>query len=296
MKPWVSETFAATAENGPVRRLVLLSHSADNVQVGGSNRTKSMQTPPPPFGCLEPIAWSRGRGPAPRCSAKGGMLEAALRRLVDVLGSGILLLLAAPLFLIIALAVWLTDGDCVFYRQTRAGLLGRPFELVKFRSMRVNNLPTDDDSEIRDGHALVTPAGRRLRRFKMDELPQLLNVLRGDMALIGPRPTVPEQVENYAAFERRRLEIRPGMTGWAQVNGGIELTWPERIMLDVWYVDHRSFWIDVRIVWQTAAVILFGDERSPQALQDAIAYANQEGKKGAHALSRRPSDLSPSPL
>lgn len=199
-----------------------------------------------------------------------------MRRLIDVFSSGILLLLAAPLLLITALAIWLTDRGCVLYRQTRVGLRGRPFELLKFRSMRINTLPLDDVSEIREGHALVTPVGRWLRRFKVDELPQLLNVLRGDMALVGPRPTIQEQVDQYSAFERRRLSVRPGMTGWAQVNGGIEITWPERIMLDVWYADHRSLWLDAMILWQTAAVVLFGDRRNPKALQEAAAYSDRQ--------------------
>jgi len=199
-----------------------------------------------------------------------------LRRLVDVFGSGVLLFLTAPLFLMSALAIWLTDRDSVFYRQTRIGLLGRPFTLLKFRSMRINNLPIDDVTEIWEGHPLVTPVGKWIRRFKVDELPQLLNVLRGDMSLIGPRPPMPEHVEKYNALQRRRFNVLPGMTGWAQVNGGIELTWPERIMLDVWYVYHRSFWLDVRILWCTMAVILFGEERNLKVLQEAIVYANQE--------------------
>lgn len=195
------------------------------------------------------------------------------RRLMDIVGSSIFLLFATPIFLVTSLAIWLTDGDGVFYRQTRVGLRGRPFELLKFRSMRVNSLPLDDVTEIQEGHPLVTPVGRWIRRFKIDELPQLLNVLRGDMALIGPRPAVPEHLENYSSFQRRRLDVRPGMTGWAQVNGGIELTWPERIMLDVWYVDHCSFWMDLRILWRTAAVVLFGEQRNSRTLQEAIAHA-----------------------
>jgi lipopolysaccharide/colanic/teichoic acid biosynthesis glycosyltransferase/glycosyltransferase involved in cell wall biosynthesis len=244
-----------------------------------------MRIPPSQSKYFERLAWSTGLGPAQRCGATGGILETTFRRLSDVCGSGILLLLAAPLFLITALAVWLTDRGDVFFRQTRAGLLGRDFQLLKFRSMQVNNLPLDEVTEIREGHALVTPVGRWIRRFKVDELPQLMNVLRGDMALIGPRPALPEHVERYEGFQRRRLDIRPGITGWAQVNGGIELTWPERIMLDIWYVDHRSFGLDVRILWQTLGVILFGDERNPTALQEAIAHVNQERRNIELALS-----------
>ena len=261
------------APRGSIRPVV--APCADNVQAGGSAPTSGTQTAPP-SGYFKPRAWSTGLGQAQQLAAKGGILARMLQRLIDVFGSGILILLAAPLFLITALAIWSVDRGPVFYRQTRAGLLGRPFELLKFRSMQVNNLALDDVTEIREGHTMVTPVGRWIRRFKVDELPQLFNVLRGDMALIGPRPTVPEQVEKYTAFERRRLSIAPGMTGWAQVNGGIELTWPERIMLDIWYADHHSYWMDARILWGTAAVILFGDERNPEELREATVYANQE--------------------
>jgi lipopolysaccharide/colanic/teichoic acid biosynthesis glycosyltransferase/glycosyltransferase involved in cell wall biosynthesis len=206
---------------------------------------------------------------------------------VDTLGSGILLLLTSPLFLVTALAIWLTDRGSVFFRQTRVGLHGRPFEVLKFRSMRPNNLPLDDVTEIREGHPLVTPVGRGLRRYKIDELPNLLNVFRGEMALIGPRPALQEHIEKYDAFQWRRLNVRPGLTGWAQVNGGIDLTWAQRIMLDIWYVDHRGLWLDVKIMARTVAVILFGEKINPEALWEATAYAAQEtGAIGTESLLR----------
>jgi lipopolysaccharide/colanic/teichoic acid biosynthesis glycosyltransferase len=208
-----------------------------------------------------------------------------LRRLIDVISSGILLLLAMPIFLITALAIWSIDHGPVFYRQTRAGLRGCPFELLKFRSMQVNNLPAVAVGQVGEKHPMVTPVGRWIRRFKIDELPQLLNVFCGEMTLIGPRPTVLEQVEEYSVFQRRRLDLPPGMTGWAQVNGGVELSWPERIMLDVWYVDHPSLWLNMRILWRTAAVILFGDKPNCKALQEAIAYANQQNGEVAPSES-----------
>jgi lipopolysaccharide/colanic/teichoic acid biosynthesis glycosyltransferase len=121
--------------------------------------------------------------------------------------------------------------------------------------MKANNLPCDDVTEIRSGHPLVTPVGSLIRRYKIDELPQLVNVLKGEMSLIGPRPTVPEQVDGFSPFEWRRQEILPGLTGWAQINGGIDITWPERIKLDVWYVDHRSAWIDISILLRTIPVV-----------------------------------------
>ena len=211
-----------------------------------------------------------------------------MRRLIDVLGGSILLLLAAPILLTTAMAIWLSDRCAVFFHQTRVGLHGRPFDLLKFRSMRINNLPLDDVTEIRDGHPLVTPLGKWIRRFKIDELPQLLNVLRGEMALIGPRPGVPEHLVNYNTFQRRRLSIRPGLTGWAQVNGGIELSWPQRIMLDIWYVEHRGFWLDLKIMARTVGVILLGEKPNPQALQKAIEYAAQEIRVMGTESVRRP--------
>jgi len=198
------------------------------------------------------------------------------RRLIDISCSLILLLLASPIFLVTALAIWLTDCGPVFYRQTRAGRRGRPFELVKFRSMKVHHISPLVVGQVRGEHPMVTRVGRRLRRLKIDELPQLFCVLRGEMTLIGPRPTVLEQVKEYTAFQRRRLDIPPGMTGWAQVNGGIEISWPERILLDVWYVDHRSFWLDLKILWRTIGVILFGEAPDSTSLQEAIGYAKQQ--------------------
>ena len=199
-----------------------------------------------------------------------------LRRLIDVLASSVLLLLASPIFLVTALAIRLSDHGPVFYRQTRAGWRGCPFELLKFRSMRVNNLPAVVMGQVGIEHPMVTPVGRWLRRFKIDELPQLLNVLRGEMTLIGPRPTVLEQVKEYTAFQRRRLDVLPGMTGWAQVNGGVEISWPERILLDVWYVDHRSLWLYLKIMWRTITVVLFGEAPDLVSLEEAIRYARQQ--------------------
>jgi lipopolysaccharide/colanic/teichoic acid biosynthesis glycosyltransferase len=200
-----------------------------------------------------------------------------IRRLIDVLGSVFLLVLLSPVLLITALAVWISDPGPVFFRQTRTGRGGRPFQMIKFRSMRLNNLPVDTPEEIGEGrgHPLVTSAGRWLRRLKLDELPQLLNVLRGEMTFVGPRPAVPEQVARYTAFQRRRLEIPPGLTGWAQVNGGAEISWPERIVLEVWYVDHRSLGLDLRILCRTAGVILFGHKANQSAFQEALIYARR---------------------
>jgi lipopolysaccharide/colanic/teichoic acid biosynthesis glycosyltransferase len=198
-----------------------------------------------------------------------------LRRIIKIVGSTVLLALSSPVFVLTALAVWGTDFGPVFYRQTRAGIFGRPFELLKFRSMRVNDRPLDRPEEIGERDPLVTEVGRVIRRLKVDELPQLINVLLGEMTWIGPRPTVLAQVESYTPFQRHRLDILPGMTGWAQVNGGSEISWTERILLEVWYVKHRSFFVDMKILWRTAVVILRGNKANHAVIEEALRYAEQ---------------------
>ena len=198
-----------------------------------------------------------------------------LRRCFDLVLSSVFLAVAAPLMLVTAGCVAL-DGGSVFYRQPRVGLKGQCFQILKFRSMSPNNLTTAQLVEAY-GHGNIRPPevtfiGRWIRRFKIDELPQLLNVLHGEMSMIGPRPTVPEQVLKYSDYERRRLDVLPGLTGWAQVNGGIEYEWPERLLLDVWYVDHRDPWLDLEILCRTAWVVVFGERCDPRALEKAQQY------------------------
>ena len=212
-----------------------------------------------------------------------------LRRIIEVIGSAILLLLSAPVFLITALAVWATDYGPVFYRQTRAGIHGRPFLLLKFRSMRMNDRPVDTPGEIAEGDPLVTAVGRIIRRLKIDELPQLINVLRGEISWIGPRPTLLEQVERYTPFQRRRLDILPGMTGWAQVNGGTEISWPERIVLDVWYVENRTRLLDLQILFRTLFVIVRGYKPNVGALDQALRFAREITSEQELALPVAPS-------
>jgi len=198
-----------------------------------------------------------------------------LRRSIDIFGALVCILLTLPIVPFVALAIALTDRGPVFYRQTRAGYLGKPFTVLKFRSMRINTLAYDNVTEITSDHPLVTPIGAVIRRYKIDELPQILNVLRGEMSLIGPRPTIMEQVAAYTPFQMRRLNVLPGLSGWAQINGGINITWEERIQLDVWYVDHRSLLLDAKILLQTFLVILRGDEARPEPLAMAAAHAQQ---------------------
>jgi lipopolysaccharide/colanic/teichoic acid biosynthesis glycosyltransferase len=175
-----------------------------------------------------------------------------------VLVAGVLLLLTSPLLAASAIAIRLESRGPAFYRQRRVGRHGEPFELVKLRTMVPGAEAMGAGIYVLQGDPRITRIGRLLRRFSLDELPNLLNVLWGDMAIVGPRPTIQEQVDRYTDRQRRRLEVKPGITGWAQVNGRASLPWPERIELDVWYVEHRSFALDVRILLKTARMLLTG--------------------------------------
>jgi lipopolysaccharide/colanic/teichoic acid biosynthesis glycosyltransferase len=156
-----------------------------------------------------------------------------------------------------ALAVKLGDGGPVLYRQTRVGKDGRDFELLKLRTMVVGAESMGAGYAVNRGDARITGAGRVLRRLSLDELPQLWNVLRGDMSVIGPRPTLRYQVDRYDERQRHRLDVKPGITGWAQIHGRAELPWVERIELDLWYVRHRSPSVDLKILLRTP-LALFG--------------------------------------
>jgi lipopolysaccharide/colanic/teichoic acid biosynthesis glycosyltransferase len=178
------------------------------------------------------------------------------KRALDIVGAGVGLTISAPLLAASALAVRLEDGGPVFFRQERVGLDGHPFEVLKLRTMIVDAHTQGAGYAVDKGDSRITRVGHLLRRTSLDELPQLWNVLRGEMSLVGPRPTLSYQVEQYTERQRRRLEVRPGLTGWAQVNGRASLSWPERIELDVWYVEHRSLALDLRILLRTALVLL----------------------------------------
>ncbi len=207
----------------------------------------------------------------PGSTARAG---GTLKRAVDVAAAGTLLVALAPLLALTALGIAVEDGRPVLFRQMRVGAGGREYALLKFRSMRVSPEGTDELEQVRAGHEGVTRVGRVIRRLKIDELPQLLNVLAGDMSLVGPRPAVARRVREYDALQRRRLEVRPGMTGWAQVNGNTEISWDERIELDVWYVDHRSLLLDLRILCRTLLVVLLGERPNPRALETASLHAD----------------------
>jgi lipopolysaccharide/colanic/teichoic acid biosynthesis glycosyltransferase len=181
-----------------------------------------------------------------------------LPRALDLVLAGLALVISSPVLLIAAIAIKIDSRGPVFYRQQRVGLDGAMFEMWKLRTM-THGAPlggiwdplTKDDPR-------VTRAGALLRRTSLDELPNLFNVVRGEMAIVGPRPTISEQVEEYTPEQRRRLEVKPGLTGWAQVNGRASLPWEERIELDVWYVDNRSPRLDLRILGRTVALLVTG--------------------------------------
>lgn len=191
------------------------------------------------------------------------------KRIFDLLLACLLTVLLAPLMAAIALCVRFALGPPVLFSQVRPGLGGRAFVLLKFRTM-TNAL---------DGHGMplpdskrLTAFGRFLRRTSLDELPELINVLRGDMSLVGPRPLLLEYLPLYTAQQARRHEVRPGITGWAQVNGRNAISWEEKFQLDVWYVEHSCWWLDLKILWLTVSKVLRGDGVTQQGSATAEAF------------------------
>jgi len=176
-----------------------------------------------------------------------------MKRLFDLLLSSVLFLLLSPLLLLVALWVRIRLGSPVLFRQHRPGLHGKPFEIFKFRTMTDAR---DADGELLPDAERLTAFGRFLRRFSLDELPQLYNVLRGDLSLVGPRALLMEYLPLYSPEQARRHEVRPGITGWAQVNGRNAISWEEKFEYDVWYVEHRSFMLDMKILWLTLMKVL----------------------------------------
>ncbi len=181
------------------------------------------------------------------------------RRAFDVVVAAAGLVVASPVLLLAMLAVVIESRGGAFYRQRRVGLHGREFEVLKLRTMVAGAEHIGAGMAVNAGDSRITRVGRILRRTSLDELPNLVNVLRGEMAIVGPRPTLPSQVAQYTERERGRLAVRPGITGWAQVNGRTSLPWSERIELDLWYVEHRKLRTDLVIVWQTVRMLVNGD-------------------------------------
>jgi len=181
-----------------------------------------------------------------------------IRRAVDVVVSALALLLSSPLLLAAMLAIRLESPGPMIYRQRRAGRGGKPFDVLKLRTMVDGAEHIGAGMAVNANDSRITRVGAFLRRSSLDELPNLLNVLRGEMTLVGPRPTLPAQVDRYTERQRGRLAVKPGITGWAQVNGRASLPWPERIELDLYYVENRSLSLDLRILVRTPAMVLGG--------------------------------------
>ena len=183
-----------------------------------------------------------------------------LRRAFDIAVAATVLVLASPVLLVALVAIRLESKGPAIYRQRRVGLDGREFDVLKLRTMVDGAERLGAGLAVDAGDARITRIGALLRRTSIDELPNLVNVLRGEMAIVGPRPTVPSQVAQYSERERGRLAVRPGITGWAQVNGRATLPWSERIELDLWYIEHRSWRLDLEILVRSARQVLGGDD------------------------------------
>ena len=197
-------------------------------------------------------------------------IERALKRALDVGVSSSILLVTAPLSLGVAAAIAATMGRPIFYSQERTGQHGRPFRFLKFRTMRQTERGEDP---IASHRARLTPLGAFLRATSLDELPSLIHVVRGEMSLVGPRPLLPQYRERYTAYQSRRHEVTPGVTGWAQIHGRNRLAWEDRLDLDVWYVEHWSLPLDLRILWRTLALAL-----SPGEIASEFDAASEEFK------------------
>jgi sugar transferase EpsL len=201
-----------------------------------------------------------------------------MKRVFDFFSVALGLTLIIPLLGVTAILVRIKHGSPVLFSQTRPGLYGKPFKMFKFRTMTnerdaAGNLLPDDKR--------LTRFGKFLRSTSLDELPELINVLKGEMSLVGPRPLLIEYLDRYTPEQARRHEVRPGITGWAQVNGRNAISWEEKFKLDVWYVDNRSFWLDIRILWMTIVKVFKRDgiSQEGQATAEKFMGSSKEGKK-----------------
>ncbi|PKO82905.1 MAG: sugar transferase [Betaproteobacteria bacterium HGW-Betaproteobacteria-11] len=196
------------------------------------------------------------------------------KRLFDFVVALLLVVLSSPVIMTTAAFIAWRMGLPVLFRQQRPGLKGLPFEVLKFRTMAVAGA----DGQPLSDEARLTPLGAFLRRYSLDELPQLINVLKGDMSLVGPRPLLMEYLSLYSAEQARRHEVRPGITGWAQVMGRNALSWEEKFALDVWYVDHQSFWLDLKILVMTVARVFSGAGVSKEGFATTEKFRGTAGR------------------
>jgi lipopolysaccharide/colanic/teichoic acid biosynthesis glycosyltransferase len=195
------------------------------------------------------------------------------KRLIDIVISLIFIILLSPLYVIVAVFIFLFLGRPVFFMQERPGLNGKTFNIIKFRTMRDDH---DNNGQLLSDERRLTSFGRLLRSTSLDELPELFNVLRGQMSLVGPRPLLPEYLPLYSEEQKRRHEVRPGLTGLAQVNGRNAISWDKRLAYDVYYVDHFSLWLDIKIIVKTILVVV---QRRGIEYKDSV---NNEKFKGSH--------------
>jgi lipopolysaccharide/colanic/teichoic acid biosynthesis glycosyltransferase len=200
------------------------------------------------------------KGRADRFCPPTATISAVLRRAIDIVVSATALAFASPILLVAAVAIRVESPGPIIYRQRRSGLQGREFDVLKLRTMVDGAEHKGAGLAINENDSRITRVGALLRRTSLDELPNLVNVLRGEMSLIGPRPTLPVQVAQYTERERGRLAIKPGITGWAQVNGRASLPWSERIELDLYYIEHRSPALDAQILRRTVSMVLGGSD------------------------------------
>ncbi len=207
-------------------------------------------------------------------------MEAVFKRSFDLFVATVCIILLLPVGLILAALISLETPGGIFFVQTRMGKDEKPFKMYKFRSMVVNNIAPIALGPVKHNHNLVTRTGYFIRRTKLDEIPQFFNVLRGDMSLVGPRPLLVEQVEQMTSNERRRYKVQPGITGWAEVNGNVELSLSEQLMLDIWYIDHYSIWLDMYILIKTLGVVIWGSKRNEKAVREAQIHHISITKNG----------------
>ncbi len=172
-------------------------------------------------------------------------MYSVVKRCIDVVVAGVYLIVLSPALAVVAVVIWIQMGRPIFFKQIRPGYKGKPFEMVKFRTMSNKR---DSQGNLLPDEQRLTSMGKVLRKTSLDEVPELINVLKGDMSLVGPRPLLMQYLERYTPEQARRHEVKPGMTGWAQVNGRNAISWEEKFTLDVWYVDNQSLWLDIKIL------------------------------------------------
>jgi lipopolysaccharide/colanic/teichoic acid biosynthesis glycosyltransferase len=194
------------------------------------------------------------------------------KRLMDFIVASIVFLVFMPILLILPILIRLESNGSVLFVQDRSGKRGKPFKMYKFRSMLVNDVDPVQLGPLKYDHPLITRLGRFMRRTKMDELPQLLNVFRGEMSMVGPRPCLVSQIESISVQAPMRFDVSPGMTGWAEVNGNVELTSDEQLALDMWYVKNYSICLDILVLFKTVGVVIFGSERNEAVIGQAKEY------------------------